>query len=99
MLMRAAPGTHLLPLAPISPQVYNKAEGADGDGPAECGAVLARSAAALPMVAHPCVMGVCEGVLGRQVRHKGPLRPWWCGDPAAALSSLPVAFRCPPFSL
>jgi hypothetical protein len=42
-------------------------ESADGDGPAECGSVLARSRLALPLVAHPCVMGVCEGVLGRQV--------------------------------
>ena len=49
-------------------RAYNEEEGgsADGDGPAECGSVLARSTRALPLVAHPCVMGVCEGVLGRE---------------------------------
>lgn len=31
------------------------------------GCLIARSTAVLPIVAHPCVMGVCEGVLGRQV--------------------------------
>eukprot|EP01052_Picozoa_sp_SAG31_P035052 SAG31_NODE_4180_length_3498_cov_4.884378_1_plen_740_part_00 len=31
------------------------------------GCLVARSTAVLPLVAHPCVMGVCEGVLGRQV--------------------------------
>ncbi len=47
---------------------YNQeGDAADGDGPAECGSVLARSTASLPLAAHPCVMGVCEGVLGRQV--------------------------------
>ena len=29
--------------------------------------VLATGTAALPLAAHPCVMGVCEGILGRQV--------------------------------
>eukprot|EP01052_Picozoa_sp_SAG31_P027713 SAG31_NODE_2616_length_5371_cov_3.965668_1_plen_507_part_00 len=52
-----------------SVRAYNEetAVSADGDGPAECGSVLARSTAVLPLVAHPCVMGVCEGVLGRQI--------------------------------
>ena len=46
-----------------SVKVYNQEEGGGG----ECGSVLARSMEALPLVAHPCLMGVCEGVLGRQV--------------------------------
>lgn len=42
---------------------YDKEDpGAHGEGSA-----VARSKASLPLAAHPCVMGVCEGVLGHQV--------------------------------
>ena len=45
-------------------QPYNDEDPSDGAG---AGCSLARTHTALPLVAHPAVMGVCEGVLGRQV--------------------------------